>query len=366
MPLVSAAAESQPKAAPETPGTIGLVLTDWRYALYETPDAKEECPAGLQAGEVQQYRGLPDPAGHLKKIGGQFDLRGEDGENANYNPLSIEDPLPWKDLQTKVGYGANLDGTADGHGTSKTCPHEKFTSPEGEQIDNQMARVVGCVQGWRKSGFSAEFYSNEVVTSPINRHLIEITGVADETNDSDVEVAIYKGRDRLVRTAAGTTFVPFMSHRIDERYPQYMYRTHGKIVNGTLITDPIPVAHFPIIQIQMVGDRELHNLTLRLKLNENGAEGYLAGYEPLTTWWNIESKSPASDVGKYSPSGLYRAFTRYADGDRDSATGKCTAISVAYKVTAVRALIVHTPKSQNHVAEHQTAKAPRRVAMGPE
>jgi hypothetical protein len=70
-----------------------------------------------------------------------------------------------------------------------------------------MARVLGCVQGWRKTGFMAEFYSKEVETSPINRHLIEISGVDDENNDADVLVTIYKGRDRLVRTAAGS-FIP--------------------------------------------------------------------------------------------------------------------------------------------------------------
>jgi hypothetical protein len=336
-PLASAVSAS-PQAS-QASRTIGLVLTDFRFAFYQTPRL-EECPAGLQPGEVAQFKAQPDPIGHLNKFGGTTQNRGPNGENANYSPLAIEDPLPFSELKTNVGYGFNLDGTADGHATPKTAAHEKFTSPEGEPVDNQMARVLGCVQGWRKNGFMAEFYSKEVETSPINRHLIEITGVDSETNDPDVEVAIYKGRDRLVRTASGS-FIPFISHRIDERYPQYMFKTHGRIVDGVLITDPIPVARLPLLQIQIPDERHIHDLTLRLKLTANGAEGLLGGYEELATWWNVHSKSPGSDVGKYSPTALYKAAHRYADGYPDPATGQFTAISVAYQVSAVRALIVH-------------------------
>jgi len=319
---------------------IGLVLTDWRYALYQTP-AVEECSRGLQPGEVAQFKAQADPLGHLNKFGGTTQNRGPNGELDTYSPLAVEDPLPFSELRTKVGYGFNLDGTTDGHATSKSVAHEKFTSPEGEAIDNQMARVVGCVQGWRKNGFMAEFYSKEVETSPINRHLIEISGVDDETNDPDVQVTIYKGRDRLVRMASGA-FLPFMSHRIDERFPQYVLKTHGRIVDGVLITDPIPMARLPLIQIQIIEERRIRDLTLRLKLTPSGAEGLLGGYEDLAAWWNNHSKSPGSDVGKYSPAALYRAAHRYADGYPDSVTGQPTAISVAYQVSAVRALIVHS------------------------
>lgn len=319
--------------------SIGLVLTDWRYALYQTPTL-EECPTGLQKGAVQEFKAENDPLGHLKKFGGTFDTRGPNGEDPNYSPTVVTDALPFNELKTRFGFGFNLDGTSDGHATSSTRAHEKFVSPDGEQVDNQLARVVGCVQGWRKTGFMAEFYSKEVETSPINRHLIEITGVDNEVNDPDVEVSIYKGRDRLVRTASGS-FIPLMSHRIDDRFPQYILRTHGKIVDGVLITDPIALARLPLVQIQMVGERQIRDFRLRLKLTPTGAEGLAGGYEVLQTWWNNHSKSPGSDVGKYSPAALYQALYRYGDGYPDPESGKPTAISVAYQISAVRALIVH-------------------------
>jgi hypothetical protein len=347
------AASPQPSDASKT---IGLVLTDWRYALYQTPKM-EECPEGLQSGEVAQFKAQNDPVGHLNKFGGTFALRGPNGENASYSPLAVEDVLPFKELKTTVGYGFNLDGTADGHATRKTVAHEKFTSPEGEQVDNQMARVVGCVQGWRKTGFMAEFYSKEVETSPVNRHLIEITGVSDESNDPDVEVTIYKGRDRLVRTASGA-FIPFMSHRIDERFPQYILKTHGKIVDGVLITDPIPFARLPLLQIELPNERHIHDLTLRLKLTGDGAEGLLGGYEELGSWWNNHSKGPGSDIGKYSPALIYKALHRYADGYPDPATGQPTAISVAYQVSAVRALVVHPARHEPGMVVAQSGAKP--------
>jgi len=141
-----------------------------------------------------------------------------------------------------------------------------------------------------------------------------------------------------------------MSPRIDERFPQYMVRTKGRIVDGVLITEPVPFARMAMLQIQIPAERQMHDMVLRLKLKPEGAEGLMGGYENLSTWWNIQSKSPASDIGKYSPALLYQAAQRLADGYPDPATGQCTAISVAYEVEAVRALIVHDRKDQPRIA----------------
>ena len=47
----------------------------------------------------------------------------------------------------------------------------------------------------------------------------------------------------------------------------------------------------------------------------------------------------AGQLGPLSYAGEYKAALRYADGDKDPATGQCRGISTTYKVTAVRALI---------------------------
>jgi hypothetical protein len=345
--LGSVAAAEAPGPDPATmsaaaPRTIGLVLTDWRYALFETPDGKEECPAGLQAGEVAQFKAQEDWQDHVKKFGASFENRGPHGEKGNLSPLVVQDPIPWRELQTSHGFGVNLDGTTDGHATAKTCKHGKFSNDAGEKIDNQMARVVGCILGFRTSGMTLTFYRNEIITKSTNRLLIEITGVDDMKNDPDVEVSFYKGRDGLVRTATGNTFIPLMSQRIDERFPQYTFKTHGRIVDGVLQTDPIPAVRFPLSFTGNVAERRMQDFTVRLKLTDDGAQGLFAGYENADTWWNIQSKSVTPELDRYSPAGMYRALHRYVDGYPDATTGECTAISVGYQVAAIRALIIHT------------------------
>ncbi|MFT4025568.1 MAG: hypothetical protein QM676_02010 [Novosphingobium sp.] len=332
------------------PGTIGLVVTDIRYALYETPDAKEECPDGLQVGEIVQFKAMPGLAEHMAKFGGTAHNRGPNGENSSFVPLAITDPIPFRELRTTKGYGLNLDGTQDGRATARTLAHGKFTDPEtGEKVDNQMARVMGCVMGWRKTGFMAEFYSTEVATQPPNRFLIEISGVDDEKNDPDVTVTFYKGIDRVVKLPDGG-YVPGMSHRIDPRATDYMFRTSGRIVNGVLETAPMPLFRQTMRQIEIRTERRMRDARFRIALDGNNPTGIMSGYEPIDTWWSVTGKGPGSDPGRYSPAGLYRAALKYADGYPDPATGKATAISVAYKIKAVRALIVHPEQGRAQVA----------------
>jgi len=346
----SASAADAVSAKSAAPKTIGLALTDWYYALVETPDAKE-CSLGVQAGEVAQFKAQKGFMEHRQKFGGTFENRGPNGEKGNFSPTVVQDVLPWSELVTKRGFGANLDGTSDGHATPKSCAHEKLTSDNGEQVDNQLARVIGCIQGFRTSGLTGTFYRSEVPNFSSNRHLIEITGVDSEINDPDVQVSIYKGVDQLVRTAGGDTFVPFTSQRIDLRFPQFNVQMHGKIVDGVLITEPVPHARFPIRETANVGERRMRDLTLRLKLTAGGAEGLLAGYEDTATWWNIKSKGVTPELDKYSPAGMYRALQRYADGYPDPTTGQCTAISAAYNIKAVSVIVVHPTQSQQRLVK---------------
>jgi hypothetical protein len=327
------------------PGSIGLVITGWHHALQQTPGIKAECPAGLNPDDTTNARAQPNFQELRNKYGHPFS-RGPNGELSSYSPLSIQDPIPFSELQTKTGYGLNLDGTTDGRATARSCKHEKFTSPEGEQVDNQMARVVGCTFGWRKSGFSDEFFNEEIYNNPINRILIEVTGVGDERNDPAVEVQIYKGRDRLVRDPAGQ-YIPFLTQRVDEQLPEYVSRTRGKIVDGVLITEAIPRARLPLRWIAATGERRIRDLQLRITLDGTHPSGLLAGYEDVKIWWNMQkAHSIALPAGKQSPASEYRALHRYADGYPDPQTGQCTAISAAYHIETVRAFIAHPAGAQ--------------------
>lgn len=332
-----------PVAAQQARGeTIGLVVTEWRHALYETPGGKEECPAGLTQGEMAQHQAMENSQ-ELRETFGYFTNRGPNGEHSAYMPLLSEDLLPSPELQTRIGYGLNLDGTQTGEATNNSCRHEKFEGPEGTAVDNQLARVVGCTASWRTGGFASEFFKQEIVNFPLNRILIEISGVDSEENDSEVMVHIYKGLDGL-SLGAGGTIPPFQNQRIDERYTRYMYETKGSITDGVLTTEPIQEAWFPIYWITTPAERLVRDMRLRLTLTKNGAEGILGGYEDLKIWWSAHSRGmggAAASVGPHSNAWYYRAAHRYADGYPDPESGQCTAISAAYQINAVRALIAH-------------------------
>ncbi len=334
-----------PAASDPQSRTIGLVITGWHFALQESKDAKSECPAGLNADDLENGIAQANSQELRNKYGHHFS-RGPNGEMSTYVPLAVVDPLPLRELQTKAGFGFNLDGTNDGRATPHSCKHEKFTNAEGELVDNQMARVFGCVAGWRKGGFADEFYNEEIATNPANRTLIEVTGVDDERNDPDVDIVIYKGLDRLSKDPSGQ-FIPFLTQRVDTELTEFISKTHGKIVNGVLITQAIPVARLPLRQIATTGERKMHDLQFRIVLEGPRPSGMAAGYEDLKVWWNMQ-KAHSISVGPahFSPATEYRQAHRYADGLPDPTTGQCTAISTAYRINAVRTFIVHPTLQQ--------------------
>ena len=330
-----------PAIAASQSRTIGFVITSWRPALYETPEAKE-CPGGFSPGEGAQAKAQEGSAERLRKFSWP-ENRGPNGESARFSPTTVRDPLPFSELQTPYGLGFNLDGTNDGRATAKSLKHAKFTS-DGERIDNQLSRLIGCSKDWRSTGLSAEYASMEIRDSAATRTLIEVSGVDDERNDPSVEVTIYKGADSELVPGPGGTFIPFRSQRVDTRYTRYVNRMRGKIVDGVLTTEPIAMATLPAVLIRVNGERRMRDFRLRLKLGETGAEGMAGGYEVLRNWWNLFSKSGSSTSVSFSST--YQAMLRYADGYPDPKTGKATAMSAAYKLTAVRAEIIHPARDR--------------------
>ncbi len=346
-----------PAASQSPGGTIGLVITGWHHALHETRDPKNECSTGLTAGDYENVALQPDYAELRAKFGHPFS-RGPNGELTNYSPMSVEDRIPPSELTTTVGHGLNLDGTEDGHATARTCQHAKFTSPEGVKVDNQLARVVGCTKGWRRDGFSDSFYNEEIYTNPINRILIEITGVDDEQNDPSVAVTIYKGQDRITRDPSGK-YVPYLTQRIDPRFPEFSFTMRGRIEGGVLITEPDPdaVARLPIRWVAKPAERRIRDLQLRIPLSGSWPEGLLAGYEDTKIWWNSQKNHHiAMPAAQNSPPSQYRALMRYADGYPDPKSRQCTAISAAYRISTVRAFIGH-PGGQQRIARASGGQA---------
>lgn len=357
------------------PKSIGLVLTVWQPAIYQTADGKDECPAGLQFTNKDNYlrqfttpaaradferkflrlgyANVGDDEGSLGHPEQYMLLRGAGGANVVYNPSSTSDPLPIRLVRSKLAYGLRLDGTIGGEATPRSCRHEKFDSPEGDRsIDNQLYRLYGCAAGWRKGGYNLEYTQGEFKDSSYNRVLIEISGVDDEHNSSHVVVRVFKGADDIPVDGAGKP-IPWQAQRIDVRYPQLMSETTGAIAGGVLTTEPVD-QRFALYQSTAYVARYLRGMRIRLKLDGPTADGLIAGYEDLEQWWDGYSKGfggVANEIGLWSPPAFYAAAHQLADGYPDPQTGQCTAISAAYHVQAVRALIVRPPDNDPLVTD---------------
>lgn len=337
-PFVADAAEQK---------SIGFALTGFHIAMHPTAGIKEICPEGLNYSSLDQFNAqFPTEAARQQQYlkSGFIDNRGPNGENVTYVPWVVRDPLPWREVAHKIGIGDNLDGTPDGRETGTTCKHEKFVSPDGgaRDVDNQLYRVMGCVQGFRKSGFPEDFFNGELLSTPNNRFLIEITGVDDEVNDDSVEVNFYKGVDKIAADAEGIPF-PWLTHRVDARAPEYHQKTAGKIVDGKLITAPMP----KLVRLFMhadysLGDYEMRDARLHLNLGATHAQGTLTGYSDVEKWYFLHAKlaGRTQELGKWSGPALWQALLKNADGHKDPVTGRCTSISSTYQVEAVRAYIV--------------------------
>ena len=325
-----------PPAAPSN-GEFALVLTARYHAIYETPD-KSECPDGLQYSLVEQYRSIyrteDERRAHDVKFAYYAHL-GPNGENVFFNPTVFKDPLPFKELKSRVALGLNLDGK-DGD--------NDFVDPDGRTgIDNELYRVAGCVAGFRTKGSIKETASNFMRISPYNRIVLEVTGVDSMVDDPEVQVAIYRGLDPVPEDGEKNA-IPWRTQRIDTRTSaRFEARLKGHIEGGYLVTEPKDVVLPDGVQAQVAAEQPYRQMRLRLKLSGVTAEGIMGGYDDVEGWWRTQSKlwgaGAIAEFNHFSPSTLYAALKRYADAYPDPRTGENTAISSAYVVRFVRTII---------------------------
>ncbi len=361
--LAVAGAASAQVAPPDR--TIGLVIGGWRFGLYETENAKTECPDGFQFKQAQNYAAqfpTPEARKAREQQFGYYVNRGPNGENAFYFPTTVTDPLPFRAAQGATAIGMDLDGDAQGQGAGASLPHGNFLSPTGERgVDNQLYRVIGCTPGWRKGGMIEGIVSQYLRSEAQPRLLLEITDVDSEVNDDSVVITTYRGRDPVAADSRDR-LIPWLSQRIDYKSGRrYVQRLRGRITDGVLTTEPADVRLPSYEQPDMAGDRLIKRMRLRLTLTPTGAEGLLGGYVDLESWYLMYAKTwgahTIADVEGWSGPATYQALKTFADY-RDPATGRVTGISAAYEVSFARAFIVHTPQGDAVVAEALSAERP--------
>jgi predicted lipoprotein with Yx(FWY)xxD motif len=326
--------------------TASFIITTLRTAIHDTPYL-DECPKGVAIGSDQiWWKGLSPPDRDRLTGGGQKEaasrspmanFRGPHGEDICWNPTVVTDP-PLRTIEGHLGYGLNLDGTQDGRPTPDSCSHEKFQDPEsGAPVDNQMARLVGCIQGWRPGGYIEAVSDTERLASSEGVTLIEISGTGDLKNASNVRVQFFRAADPFPKDSQGGV-LPYGSYRtgVDQRYGA---TAQGRIVDGILTTEPVD-ARLPFYGNRVETEFDFRALRLRAKISDDKAEGLLAGYQDLDNWWDYTRKMGyLQETAQFDCPALYVAAHRLADGYPD-ASGQCTALSTAYKFSAVRAFIV--------------------------
>jgi hypothetical protein len=315
-------------------GKIGYALTERHWAVYETKDAKAECPQGFNDGPREQFKKLfPDDGKQRTLLQTQLKREGE-----QWHPTTAPEAFPFHEARGKVSFGLNLDGKVDA---------DDFQSPEGEQgIDNQLYRVIGCIANYRAAGTIYHFENEYMRRYDDNRVLLELSGVEDLANDPDVDVVTYRGLDGLLTDATGNSFSPGGTQRVDMRWgKQYIQQFKGKIVDGVLITAPADKLLIPWgVTFDTNGYQVFRGARFKLKLTPDAAEGLLAGYvdveafnHHLNTSWSTHHQS----YGQLSSPSQYKAMYRLADGYPDPKTRHNTAISTAIAVKLTQVFIRH-------------------------
>lgn len=335
-------------AEPLAGDRIGYVLTERHWAVYQTEDAKTECPRGFNIGPREQYSALyPEDDGVVRTEAETRLVR----EGRRFHLETSEETFPFYDGAGPTAYGINLDGKVD---------REDYSSPAGvEGVDNQLNRALACIAIYRGPDGAFYHFSNLFMYgNAYNRWMIELSGVDDLTNDDDVTVNFYRGLDDLVTDASGKGFVAGGTQRVDGRWGEsFRGEVKGKIVDGVLTTQAMDRTKFPWSFPGIGGGFHIfRDFQLELRLTPKTAEGLLAGYVDVEQYshrlnrnWTTHHQS----YGQLSAASLYRAMKRLADGHPDPSTGENTTISSAVDVVMHQVYVVHP---QDEALELNTAQ----------
>ena len=314
-------------------GKIGYVMTDLFWSVYQTDDALEECPRGFNDGPREQFEALFPYHEGLTVEETQLAQ-----EIQTWHPTTELDGFEFLQVEGKYSWGLNLDNTVSAN---------DFTHPDGTTgIDNEVYRAVGCVIGFRgPDGVEYIFQNKAIADERYNRMMIELSDVDSLENDDAVTVMVYRGLDRLLTDATGSRVMAGGTQRVDRRWGESLIReTTGKIEDGKLITTPIDELVIPWQNLRVPSIQLFKDARLVLDLNETNANGLLAGYADVDTWYYQLIRNDSThhlSNGQISGISLYKALRRLADAYPDPESGDNTAISTALDIKMTQVFITH-------------------------
>ena len=366
-PAATRPARSQattPAALPAPPanGVMGFVVQDFVMPIVPGMDA---CPHGLAPRLREQYlRTLPDAdqarlrlkenEKELTKLWHAYAL-GADGTNICSQPDRFSHAM-FPPVESKLGYGLDLDGDATGKGGAGGCAHDNFQSPTGGAgVDNQEYRALGCqpeLRGADGNGGDALTGMKQFHASGEWTQVIILKGVDSLVDDKDVEVIYANTADRPEIDSKGH-FLRGVSFAVNDTAPRHRNVLHGHIHDGVLTTDPADVNLAETWgqggARDIRGNRTQYRYRqarLRLEFQQDGSlRGMIGGYRPV---FDVIASGSLGGAGTAVVAGIDCAgqlatLKHYADGGRDPKTGQCTTISSAMRIAAVPAFVTDLP-----------------------
>lgn len=314
-------------------GKIGYVMTDLFWSVYQTKNA-EECPRGFNDGPREQFEQL-FPAHDLLSVE-ETQLR---QEIETWHPTLVPDGFEFLEVEGDFSWGLNLDGELGAN---------DFIHPDGYKgVDNEVYRAVGCIIGFRgPDGVEFIFQNKAILDRRYNRMMIEISDVEDLNDDDSVTVTWYRGMDRLLTDATGQKVLPGGTQRVDYRWGKSLIReSKGKIVDSMLTTDPIGELVVPWMNLSVPSVQIFRDARLQLNLSETNANGLLAGYADVDTWYYQLIRNDSThhlSNGQISGISLYKVLRRLADAHPHPESGENTAISTALDIKMTQTFVSHS------------------------
>lgn len=329
-------------------GTSKTYVVSW-FAVANFVDDKQCDALNKPPSEDQYYELLPknEADRERQERAGKGGVSYQDGTMARRGPGRLDavmlpgivrDP---GQLEPKlpIALGLDLDGD-DGRGKPPAgiCRHQNFHSPDGRTgIDNQLFRVQGCATGYQgRRGFLMQ-YGNEQRRNGTRQIIIHISGIDNEQNDDNVDIAILYSGDPMAKSADGTTSLSDYTFKLASAPDLTAHQTviRGKIVNGV-----ITASSGEVLRISDPGGTpELHSSAMRFQIKRDGTlTGLIGGYIDWRRTLMVTQLGGEYNLGMQVPA-WYNAMRRYADGMMDPRTGECRGISTAYEVDAIPAFL---------------------------
>jgi hypothetical protein len=380
--LICGGTTSQGQAVSQRPGTYGYVLRTWYYPVEadsqtcpkQSIGALEMFEQSLSEAERAQFGGPSNREKLIKLMAERLGLknmrlagtmRAEKLDPAELERLRVQAGIaPGKgalvSLGSRLAYdtctnpedfpqfargnqeflgstsiGANLDGRVS---------KGDFTSPDGTRgVDNNLVRATGCNLGVKDYGDSK--LAEKSLRSQTAPTVIELSGVDDFINDSDVTLRVYAAA-QSVEVAANGDALPFASMDVDPD-PRYSAEVKAAIRDGVLSTEPFA---FTMRQKESVVETYNGFVDTRLSIRfspDGSLIGEAFGYQTLDSldYTYRHFSQAAADFSATSCPAMVAAIHSLADGSRDPRSGRFTAISSAYRFSAVPVFLIHPENS---------------------